>query len=531
MTTEVDEYLVKELDKNKQENSTWWLWLSVLKIQDMNVLLFSNLLRNTANYPLYIDEDKGGFEVTSGKVTYCSKIISDTHLQAFMEEIDENATLKFELLDSSLNQEFPITAYREIIDKTFGKTVVPIKTYYTTPEISFWKDHLDDLKTILLMLTKELNLPFNGDYSRKFGNFEIHDTSIAMDSSISIELLNSKRSGTGGAYIRIGRKAPLKDELQQLHVICREKKDVIFHKLISLEPGQEVIELEQLPEDCYELECWVFDDLGELIFQDHQYYIAKIGMNMGVVGRQVKLQDKLSERAQNTNNKLGEKASSVTRTSTERSLIQPSVREYEQFNDQMMQIQSELFNTQGDDRWFGKSIECEIEVIEYFQSLIGRGKAKKAILVDPFFGAEAFERFVSRVEESKLELIILTSLSDINPDTGEKFPSGSAPIELLEKSINKVKDIVNCNLRLVNVNRGSFKQAFHDRYLLIYPFEGLPAVYMLSNSVNKMSGNWPFCMSKLEHAIARRVREYIELLCEGKDNSRDGDPNITYEWP
>jgi hypothetical protein len=54
---------------------------------------------------------------------------------------------------------------------------------------------------------------------------------------------------------------------------------------------------------------------------------------------------------------------------------------------------------------------------------------------------------------------------------------------------------------------------------------------MLSNSINKMSGSWPFCMSKLEPAIARHVREYIEQLCKGKDNSREGNPNITYEWP
>ncbi|MCK4742914.1 MAG: hypothetical protein KAT25_03765 [Sulfuriflexus sp.] len=522
---------MKEQYKNKQENNTWWLWFAVLETEDMDVLLFSNLLRSTAKYPFHIDEDKGEFEVSAGKIKHCSKVISNTHLQAFIKEIDENSILKFELLDSSLNQEFPITATREIINSTFGKTVVLIKTYYTTPDIALWENNLDDLKTILLMLTKELNLPFNEDYSRKFGNFEIHDTSIAMDSSISIELLNSKRSGTGGAYIRVGRKAPLKDEVQHLHVICREKKDVIFHKLIVLESGQDIIELEELPEDSYELECWVFNNMGELIFQDHQYYIAKFGMNMGVVGRQVNLQDKLSERAQNINRKLGKKASTVTRTNTERSMIQASVREYEQFNDQMMQIQSDLFTSQGDDRWFGKSVECEIEVIEYFQNLLSGGKTKKAILVDPFFGAEAFERLVTRIEETNFELVVLTSLSDINPDTGEKFSIGSDPIELLKKSINKVKDIVNCKLKLINVNRGSSKQAFHDRYLVVEPFEGLPAVYMLSNSVNKMSGNWPFCMSKLEHAIARRVREYIELLCEGKDNSRDGDPNITYEWP
>jgi len=522
---------MEELDNNKKEENTWWLWFSVLEVHDRSVLLFSTLVRNTARYPLCTSDDKGKFDTNIGKVSYCSKIISDDQVQSFMNEVDRSSMLKFKLLDSSLNQEFSIAAARKVIDKTFGKTVVPIKAYYTTPDITLWDNNLDALATILLMLKSELNLSFDGDYARKFGNFEIHDTSISMDSSLSIELVNSKRSGMGTAYIRVGKKASLIDKCQQLHVICRQKKDVIFQKLLLLSAGQSVFEFEELPEDSFELECWVFDESGELIFQEQQFYIAQIGMNMGVSGRQVKLQDKLFERAKNTNLKLGEKASIVSRTSTERSLIQSSVNVYEQFNDQMLQVQTDLFNSQGYDRWFGKSIECEIEVIEYFKTLLSGGKAKKVIVVDPFFGTEAFERFVTRIEETKLELVVLTSLSDIDPDTGERFTRENSPIELLKASIKKVKDIVNCKLKLINVNRGSSKQAFHDRYLVIYPFDGLSTVYMLSNSVNKMSGNWPFCMSKLEPAIARHVREYIEQLCVGKDNSRDGNPNITYEWP
>jgi len=522
---------MEEVDNFQQEEINWWLWFAVLEAPDNEVLLYATLLRNTANFLPCIDEDKGELDVGIGKVTYCSKIIDEEHVHYFMEDIDNNFNLKFGLLDPSLNREFSISAAREIIGKTFGKSVVPIKSYYTSPDLTLWDNNLDDLADVLLMLKDELNLSFDDDYARKFGNFEIHDTTIAMDSSLSIGLMNSKRSETGRAYLRVAKKSPLLDECQQLHVICRQKKDVIYHKLISLDKGKALTALDDLPEDSFELECWVFDESGDVIFQDHQYYLASIGMNMGVSDRQVKLEDKLTERAGSSSNELSEKVSVVNRTTTYRSIIEPSISEYEKFNDQMMQIQSDLFDAQGDDRWFGKSIECEIEVIKYFQILLGGGKARKAIVVDPFFGAEAFERFVTRVKESKLELVLLTSLSEINPDTGERFPVGSNPVDLLKNSIQKVKDIVNCNLRLVNVNRGKSKQAFHDRYMVVYPFDGLPVVYMLSNSINKMSGNWPFCMSKLEPAIARHVREYTEHLCEGKDNSREGDPNITYEWP
>jgi hypothetical protein len=514
------------------EEDTWWLWLSILETQDIDILLYAALLPNTAKFPANTDDDKGELDTGLGKVTYFSKIVSNNNTQKFLKEIDKDSVLNFYILDSSIDKEFSISATREIIGETFGKSVVPIKSYYTTPDVKIFSDNLDDLKNILLLLKNETNLPFDKEYARRFGNFEMHDLSIAMDNSISVELLNSKRSKQDGAYIRVAKTPPLLDEFQKLHVICREKKDIIFQKLVPLEKGVSVTELSDLPEDSYELECWIFDESGEVIFQDHQFYIAAIGMNMAMIGRQIILKDKLTDRANKSDKKLGDSAASVKRTNTNRSIIQSkTTHEYKNFDGQMAQIQSDLFHGEGFDKWFGRSIECEIDVIKHFQDILCGGRAKKAILADPFFGSEAFERFVTRVEESTLELTILTSLSEKNPDTGEKFPTGSNPIDELKNSIRKVKELVNCNLRVVNINRGSATQAFHDRYLVAYPFDELPVVYMLSNSINKMSGNWPFCMSKLEPAIARHVREYIELLCEGKDNSRDGDPNITYEWP
>lgn len=521
---------MENVDSFKQTGTKWWLWLAILETHDSELLLYANLLPNTKRFSPRVDDDKGYLNLKIGRVTYCSKIITDENVCNFMEEIDKNSRLKLGLLDSSIKKEFSITAYRKIINNTFGKSVVPIKTYYTTPDLLPWYGNLDDLSEVLLLLKNELNLPFDNEYARKFGNFEIHNINIAMDSSLSVKLMNRTKSKSERAYIRIARKPPLLDSRQQLHIICREKKDIIYQKIIPLDIGKPVIEIYDLPEDASELECWAFDELGELIFQDHQHYIESIAINMGISGREVIIKDKLTNKASSCGKKVGYKASVINKTATERSLIQPNTSKYKLFNDQMLQLQSDLFNSNGNDKWFGKSIESEVEVIKHFQSLLGGGKAKKAIVVDPFFGSDAFERFVTRVEESNLELIVLTSLSDINPDTGEKFLTGSEPIELLKKSVKKVKDLINCELRLININRGKSKQAFHDRYMIVYPFDGLPTIYILSNSINKMSGNWPFCMSKLEPATARHVREYIENLCEGRDNSRKGDPTITYEW-
>lgn len=135
---------MEEVDNFQQEEINWWLWFAVLEAPDNEVLLYANLLRNTANFSPCIDNDKGELDVGIGKITYCSKIIDEEFVHDFMVEIDKNHNLKFGLLESSLNKEFLISATREIIDKTFGKSVVPIKSYYTSPDLTLWDNNLDD---------------------------------------------------------------------------------------------------------------------------------------------------------------------------------------------------------------------------------------------------------------------------------------------------------------------------------------------------------------------------------------------------
>ena len=75
------------------------------------------------------------------------------------------------------------------------------------------------------------------------------------------------------------------------------------------------------------------------------------------------------------------------------------------------------------------------------------------------------------------------------------------------------------------------ERAFHDRYLLLYPHENPAKVFLLSNSINKLAGNWPFAMSLLAPDVSRQVQRYIEALCDGRDSARNKSLTISFKWP
>ena len=74
-------------------------------------------------------------------------------------------------------------------------------------------------------------------------------------------------------------------------------------------------------------------------------------------------------------------------------------------------------------------------------------------------------------------------------------------------------------------------RAFHDRYLLIYPHEHPAKVFLLSNSINKLAGNWPFAMSLFAADVSREVQRYIEGLCNGRDEAKNKSLTISFRWP
>jgi hypothetical protein len=77
------------------------------------------------------------------------------------------------------------------------------------------------------------------------------------------------------------------------------------------------------------------------------------------------------------------------------------------------------------------------------------------------------------------------------------------------------------------------RQAFHDRYLLLYAhdettrvFPGLPSVEQSQQSRRRLA----FCPSLLAADVGREVRSYIEGLCDGRDVAKDKSLTVTLRW-
>lgn len=183
----------------------------------------------------------------------------------------------------------------------------------------------------------------------------------------------------------------------------------------------------------------------------------------------------------------------------------------------------------GDDRWFRRGIDSEIGIITHLNSLLSGGNIRAAVLVDPFFGADALQRLGLRLESQDIELTIVTSWASVDPDTNALLVKSQNPATRLEQTCERAARFLNPRLRVLNlVDRGN--QAFHDRYLVTYPHDLPPRAYLLSNSLNKAGANWPFVISMLAPDVALIVKEYVEGLQNGTDMTSGRALTVTLDW-
>jgi hypothetical protein len=61
-------------------------------------------------------------------------------------------------------------------------------------------------------------------------------------------------------------------------------------------------------------------------------------------------------------------------------------------------------------------------------------------------------------------------------------------------------------IEIIHVERGSgTRQAFLDRYLGLVSRDGTPTVYLLSNSLSKAAGDWPFTVAEIDTPTSWRI--------------------------
>jgi len=429
-------------------------------------------------------------------------------------------------------KDIPIFCRKIIIQKRLG--------HYTNSYLLSTVKTLEDLykrlgksdtfiSQLLQLLSDETELDFtNKENYGRLGCFEHIIANKWLDNipPVQINIINNK------GILELRRSSSFSKNKQLLHLILRNHGDIVLDKIYIIPENDKIYKLFDNTIFFSNIEYWLFSNDGKKTIQYEKIQLtSELNINMSMITGTKEIQDSLTKKAQGKDISLGEKARKVETSSiaSKNSMMSASATSW---LDSRFFIESKVrrfFITPREDKWFSQGIEDELLVIEYICSLIDKRKSKKAILMDPFFGYDALERFVLRISSDDADLTVLTSLGEENPDN--KLEKLSNPEEKLHKILKSLDRTIIRNLKIINLRTKKNHQAFHDRYLCIYDYEGNAKVYLLSNSLNKASGNWPFCMSILAPDVGHRVREYLEELCNMNDIENNQQLKITYQWP
>ncbi|KQP12048.1 VPA1262 family N-terminal domain-containing protein [Pseudorhodoferax sp. Leaf265] len=279
----------------------------------------------------------------------------------------------------------------------------------------------------------------------------------------------------------------------------------------------------------------IFDQTGKLLHREHATYIREVTLTSRTLGRTLQVGDRLAIQAASQNKKHAYAFGSAA-VRTHHTVVSYDPDGLRQFRQRMQAHLSHLDATLHSDRWFPRGLDEQLGVIEHFNRLLNDGTVTRAVIADPFFNGEAVERLLTRLSSDSLHVTIVTCWGRTDVDTGKQLsPQDLAEDRMVKHELpsilGRLAPLLSVQLRFVNLITGSGEPAFHDRYLLLNRRDGSRDVYLLSNSINNLAVNWPFCMSRLTGSALSDASDYIEGLCHGHDATESTTTRINFEWP
>lgn len=279
----------------------------------------------------------------------------------------------------------------------------------------------------------------------------------------------------------------------------------------------------------------LFDESGTLLHREECAYLREIGMNTRTLGRTLEVRDRLASQTVSQGKRHPFATGSVATTSHASSVTHDpdGLRRYRmRIRDHMDYIVPPI----SADRWFHRSLDEQLGVIAHLNQLLDFGTVESAVIVDPFFGPDAIERLLTRLSSNSLQLTIVSCWGKTDLDTARPLSQQDVQNERLVKHdlplmLDRLGPLLSVQLRFINVVTGDGGPAFHDRYLLLRNRGGDRHIYVLSNSINNLAVNWPFCMSQLSGQARIEAARYIEGLCHGYDATESTTTKINFEWP
>lgn len=519
-------------NESSDDDASWWTWIAWIEREGGGGFVYGCAAR-TLRAPGWRDETRfdipGGGRLIAHQCTISDELFSRVRAQFDAGIVDTTSLQPPTIIQAR------IAASRLIFQDGLGQSGIQMVLHYTIPNVESLVGAADGaLERVLSILQEQLNLPFEDAYAGHLGNFEVFELHSWLDAPQPFLIESgpgSDQDHSGPQIMEICRSSEFAVEAHTAHVVGRVNGEVILDRLVKLRANERRVPF-QIQEKPDQLDFRLFTEDGEtLLHSERQNFINRVGLVLAPIGRQMTIEDDLSNRARSKDKDLGSQASNVVVHSSIRSMIgAPPKGSWRKFAEDMRQTVATYLPNSSEDKWFPRGIEGEVGAITHLNHLINAGQIGRAVLVDPWFGADALQRFVLRLGSQGVSLTILTSWTDTDPDTGLVLDPAERPTTKLEIALGRAEPYLIPRLTMINLVDGR-ERAFHDRYLLLYPHEHLAKVFLLSTSINKLAGNWPFAMSLLAPDVSREVQHYIEALCTGRDSARNKSLTISFRWP
>ena len=518
--------MVEGADQARARN--WWLWCGHLEAGEERELVYAIL---APTHDQTSEKSRSAHPVTDGLTLAVHETVIGPEFGTQIRDAADRGTLDFPAMGIPL----PATAVstrRSTIEAVLGRGAANLDAHYTLARFELLRAAPPGaLRALLRLLEEELGLPFAGRLIGHLGNLDVVDfDGNPPDSPVSVATL----SGRSGLVVEFRRKRDWIDQAMLAHLRTTSGGEVLSDELVLLPAGDGRVEHTISPATAG-LEVTIFEASGgPLRHHEEASLFGTMHLNIDLQGRTVRLDDPLAKRMQGAGKTTAKEASERTEFHRSRSTMATVDHRIDR-HAAALRGRLAAESPESRDRFFERTLAAEWGAVTHIRSLLDDAETESAILVDPFFGNESLLRLLTRLRRSGLDLTVITAWATTDPDTARKIRAETSDalnenVERLRLLADKLTGLLAPKLRLLNLVRGG-DPAFHDRYLLLRRTgENDPIIYLLSNSMNGLAVNWPFCMSELDGPAARQATDYVEGLARGEDVASAGAVEANFDW-
>ena len=412
------------------------------------------------------------------------------------------------------HQHGPVTMYRKLTE--FWS--IQKRTLFQQVKGSFsstGKSLYLDILALCDWLKSECGVDFLKE-GHRFGNYERYDRSAQ---SYRFDMVIHKECGLQKATVT---KCQPVDEDLIVNYAAEHRGRWLFNQLRPFPAKQKTIEFfSEEPMSRLFVQIWTHNS-GELVYTKDLTLIMGVSLRPNWSSASRVIQDpwskKLRQASRNHEDEVEKKVERVERFSPDK-LISIRSQTYSEL-DAAMEEGAFIFSPFRRERTRGAFVpkmaaNGEIDSFLKIRSYLENRDLDRAVIVDPYFSVEAAAKLLARIENTSLQIDIITSLGGKDPDTGEAADA----VEKCRRFLNMNVQLLHNKLHIYNLSRGK-DPVFHDRYLIRIYKNGAIDGFLLSNSLNAAGAFYPFVTAPLEWEVCLDICDYLHEMCSKEVQSK-----------